>query len=398
MKDSSSVAILFLGHGSREENSNREFVSLVGAYAETKPSWKIEYAYVELAKPDLETALRNLSLDHSNIIILPLFLYTSGHIKNDIPLVLDKIKSEFPKHLYTIANSLGVHSKLVEIITDRAKKALSVNKEQQSKIGVIVVNRGSSDPDANSDFYKTVRLFQEGNSYSFVFPSFIGITSPLLPDSLEMAAKLRPEKLLVIPYFLFGGKLIQKIESLVESFSAKFPWIKTGLASYIGPDPELCSIIEERIQDAISGKSILPCDTCEYRAQLPGLSNKVGGLKALLWSLRHLETHNQAAPHEFPHRNLKKHIFVCENIDCASKGSAALIAKMRSILKDRGKQADYRISRSSCMGRCGEGPAVVVYPDGVWYQKVQIEDAEDLVNEHLLRDRLVSRLVDNIMQ
>ena len=59
---------------------------------------------------------------------------------------------------------------------------------------------------------------------------------------------------------------------------------------------------------------------------------------------------------------------------------------------------DFKISRSSCMGRCGEGPVVVVYPDGVWYQKVNVEDAEDLVSEHLLRDRLVSRLVDNIMQ
>jgi (2Fe-2S) ferredoxin len=50
------------------------------------------------------------------------------------------------------------------------------------------------------------------------------------------------------------------------------------------------------------------------------------------------------------------------------------------------------------MGRCGEGPTLAVYPDGVWYRGVQVSDAEDLVNEHLLADRLVARLVDNIMQ
>ena len=50
------------------------------------------------------------------------------------------------------------------------------------------------------------------------------------------------------------------------------------------------------------------------------------------------------------------------------------------------------------MGRCGEGPTVAVYPDGVWYRGVREEDAKDLVEEHLLGDRLVARLVDDIMQ
>jgi (2Fe-2S) ferredoxin len=50
------------------------------------------------------------------------------------------------------------------------------------------------------------------------------------------------------------------------------------------------------------------------------------------------------------------------------------------------------------MGRCGEGATVAVYPDGIWYRAVRESDADELVREHLLGDRLVSRLVDNIMQ
>jgi (2Fe-2S) ferredoxin len=50
------------------------------------------------------------------------------------------------------------------------------------------------------------------------------------------------------------------------------------------------------------------------------------------------------------------------------------------------------------MGRCGEGPTVAVYPDGIWYRAVRAADAGDLVTEHLLGDRLVSRLVDSVMQ
>jgi (2Fe-2S) ferredoxin len=50
------------------------------------------------------------------------------------------------------------------------------------------------------------------------------------------------------------------------------------------------------------------------------------------------------------------------------------------------------------MGRCGEGPTVAVYPDGVWYRGVNAADANELVDQHLVRDRLVARLIDGIMQ
>jgi sirohydrochlorin cobaltochelatase len=67
-------------------------------------------------------------------------------------------------------------------------------------------------------------------------------------------------------------------------------------------------------------------------------------------------------------------------------------------VKEAGRQQDIRITRTSCMGRCGEGPTVAVYPDGIWYRAVRESDASELVSDHLLNDRLVTRLVDNIMQ
>jgi (2Fe-2S) ferredoxin len=89
---------------------------------------------------------------------------------------------------------------------------------------------------------------------------------------------------------------------------------------------------------------------------------------------------------------------VCGNVDCADGGSIALIDSLRRLIKASGRQEDIRVTKTSCMGRCGEGPTVAVYPDGIWYRAVREADAGELVREHLLGDRLVSRLVDNIMQ
>lgn len=388
--------ILIVGHGSREASSGLEFETFVREYAQTRPEFSIRIAYVELAEPDLKTSLREFAKTHSKILILPLFLFASNHVKNDIPLILSDLKSEFPFHEFVSALPLNVHENIIKILNNRAKEIIPA--DVQSKTGVIVVGRGASDTDSNGEFYKAVRFFEEANSFLFVKPSFIGITKPLLHESLEMSAKLRPERILILPYFLFDGKLIQKISNIAADYAEKYPWIKIATARHFGPDPILYPILDERISAALSGKERLPCDNCEYRVSIPGLKNKVGGLNSLLWSMRHLETHTQAAPHEFPHRNLKKHIYVCENVDCASKGSISLINKIRSSIKKHGRQTDFRVSRSSCLGRCGEGPTVVVYPDGIWYQRVNESDAEELVAEHLFNDRLVSRLVDNIMQ
>lgn len=55
-----------------------------------------------------------------------------------------------------------------------------------------------------------------------------------------------------------------------------------------------------------------------------------------------------------------------------------------------------RISSSGCMGRCTEGPVLVIYPDGIWYRYQSQSDIDEIINEHLLANRLVSRLLVNI--
>jgi (2Fe-2S) ferredoxin len=260
------------------------------------------------------------------------------------------------------------------------------------------VGRGASDPDANGDFCKVVRLLAEGREFGWVLPCFIGIVRPRLEETVELIARARPNRIVVIPYLLFGGRLIAKIREQVDSFQARYPWIKTELTPHLGSHEHLFSVMDERLSQAMEGARPLPCDTCQYRVPVSAVTKQVGGLTALLWSLRHGFTHTQAMPHVHAHRPLSKHVLICGNADCADAGSITLIATLRRLLKTTGREKEIRVTKTSCMGRCGEGPTVAVYPDGVWYRGVKETDAQELIDEHLLSDRLVSRLVDNIMQ
>jgi len=391
------MGLLIVGHGSRDQNANAEFEALVAAYRMARPDIEVTHGYVELARPSLSTALRDLAQRADSVVVLPLFLFAAGHVKNDIPLALSQARQDFPTVRFTVANALGVHPNLVELAFERARRALEVARES-TKTAVIVVGRGSSDPDANGDFCKVVRLLAEGREIGWVMPCFIGVTRPMFEETVELVARARPERIVVVPYMLFAGRLITKIREQVEAFQARYPWIKTELAPHLGSDDRLLKLMDERLYEAMEGESPLPCDTCQYRVPVSAVTENVGGLKALLWSLRHGFTHAQAMPHVHAHRPLAKHVLVCGNADCADAGSITLIATLRRLLKETGRELDIRVTRTSCMGRCGEGPTVAVYPDGIWYRGVKETDAKELVEEHLLGDRLVSRLVDNIMQ
>lgn len=116
----------------------------------------------------------------------------------------------------------------MELAFEQARTALEGARES-AKTAVVVVGRGSSDPDANGDFCKVVCLLAEGREIGWVVPCFIGVTRPLFEETVELVARARPERIVVAPYFLFGGRLITKIREQVESFQSRYPWIKTEL-------------------------------------------------------------------------------------------------------------------------------------------------------------------------
>ncbi|MCC6477120.1 (2Fe-2S) ferredoxin domain-containing protein [bacterium] len=96
------------------------------------------------------------------------------------------------------------------------------------------------------------------------------------------------------------------------------------------------------------------------------------------------------------------HVFICENRRpeddpkgcCASKGSPELIPALRELIKQHGLTSKIRINSSGCLANCSRGSSVVVYPEGIWYSKVSMDDVAEIFHEHLLNGRPVTRLLD----
>lgn len=388
-------AIVLLGHGSREQQANADFEQLAQTLEAGWAPRTVVPAYVELAQPSLSSALDHVATLAERVVVLPCLLFAAGHVKNDLPLALSQARRASPHVEFLAGQALGVHPAMIEAALDRLRE---VQPAKKARTVIIVVGRGSSDPDANGDFTKLVRLISEGADSGWALPAFIGITRPSLEEALELAARTRPDELLVLPYFLFAGRLTAQLADKLAEFAKRHPWIATRLAPPLGLHRGLLRALDDRLHEAVAGISQLPCDNCQYRVPIAQVTNNVGGLKALLWSIRHMTTHSQAMPHIHAHRAMRKHVLVCGNADCASRGSVMLIGALRRLIKRAGHEQGIRITKTACMGRCGEGPTVAVYPDGIWYRAVTVADAPELVEEHFLNDRLVGRLIDAIMQ
>lgn len=98
----------------------------------------------------------------------------------------------------------------------------------------------------------------------------------------------------------------------------------------------------------------------------------------------------------------KKHIFICINqrpegsrVSCGEGHGLALVAAFKKLIKDKGLNTEIRAQKTGCLEACEAGPSIVIYPEGVFYGNVQLEDVEELVTEHLENNRVVDRLVMN---
>ena len=96
----------------------------------------------------------------------------------------------------------------------------------------------------------------------------------------------------------------------------------------------------------------------------------------------------------------QKHIFICINERqkdhpkgcCFHKGSAEVREKFKTELQKLGLTSMVRANNSGCLDACEFGPSVVVYPEGVWYGGVTVNDVDEIIQEHILKGNIVSRL------
>src|SRR5581483_9522489 len=194
----------------------------------------------------------------------------AGHGKGDIPAALARELRRHPGLSYRYGRPLGPHPVLQDLLEARIDAALAGAGRPGTH--VVLVGRGSTDPDANAEVAKVARLLWEGRGYDEVEFAFISLTGPSVPAALERARRLGARRVVVAPYFLFPGVLPDRVASQSREFARRHPQVAVAVAGLIGDCDELAGLVLERYREALAGDIRMNCDTCAYRVALPGFA------------------------------------------------------------------------------------------------------------------------------
>lgn len=254
--------VLVVGHGSRVQRSNADFENFIREFQKRIPERDVKISYVELAQPNFKNALEQASSESEKITVLPLFLLTAGHIKHDIINAVESARQKFPEVKFRVASALGVHDNMAQVVHKRLKESAVMLPKKNLKTSVLMIGRGSSDPDANSDFCKIVRLVEETMSYNRIAYCFIAVVRPKIEEVLKRLIQEKPDAVLIQPYLIFPGLLFERLTALVKQYAQAHPDISFQLASTLGEDEFIFDVFEKRLLDAKVAQEKALCESC----------------------------------------------------------------------------------------------------------------------------------------
>ncbi len=275
------LGVMLCGHGSRDTNAVKEFAVLAQHLKTSLPQYPVEFGYLEFATPIIRDGLNSLKAQGATrVLAIPGMLFAAGHAKNDIPSVLNtyaaanNLKIEYGKEL-------GIDPKMMRAAADRIQQAIdaATTKVPLHETLLMVVGRGASDPDANSNVTKVMRILWEGFGFGWAETCYSGVTFPLVQPGLSHAAKLGFKRIIVFPYFLFTGILVQRIYDATDEVAQVHPEIEFVKAPYLNDHPAVIETFVERIEQILTGDVAMNCQMCKYRTAVLGFEAEVAAVQ-----------------------------------------------------------------------------------------------------------------------
>ena len=263
------AAVMICGHGSRDGGAVAEFTAMVDALkADQLRDYDVESGFLEFARPILSEGMEKLrDRGHKTILALPGMLFAAGHVKNDLPSEVNGFAAAHPDVDVKFGRDLALDPKLLAAHGEEVPRAETC---------LVVVGRGTNDPDANSNVSKVARMLWEGMGFGWAEVCYSGVAHPRVPAGLTHAARLGYGRVVVFPYFLFTGILIRRIYDAVDAAAAAHPRISFLKAPYLKDHPLVLETFADRLREIEEGTGNMNCQLCKYRERILGYEQDQG--------------------------------------------------------------------------------------------------------------------------
>src|SRR5215469_8959897 len=271
------MAVLLCGHGSRDPEAIAEFELAAAALRPRLLQFDFATGYLEFARPTIREGLALLAARGARqILAIPGMLFAANHVKNDLPWEMNSFIAENPGIDVRFARDLGIDPKLLQAAAARIAAAISDSHTPRAETLLLVVGRGTNDPDANSNISKLARMLWEGMGLGWAEVAFSGVAHPRVDAALTRAARLGFRRIIVFPYFLFTGVLVKRIYAQTEEVARLFPEIEFVKALYLRDHSEVIDAFCDRVGEVREAQPAMNCQLCKYRTQIIGYEGDGG--------------------------------------------------------------------------------------------------------------------------
>ena len=268
------TGVLICGHGSRDDEAVREFELLAAALRPRFPDYDFATGYLEFAQPNIRDGLAELvARGARRIYAVPGMLFAASHVKNDLPWEMNSFIAANPGIDLRLGRDLAIDAKLINAAAHRVAAALPGDR---SDALLVVVGRGTNDPDANSNISKIARMLWEGLGFGWAEVAYSGVAHPRVDAALDRAARMGFRRIVVFPYFLFTGVLVKRIYAATDEAALRHPEIEFVKAGYLRDHPLLLDAFVERVAEIAEGNPVMNCQLCKYRTQIIGYEADAG--------------------------------------------------------------------------------------------------------------------------
>lgn len=262
--------LLLIGHGSRDAQGRQNLLDFAAAYQALDASRPVIPCFLELTEPTIQDGVdRCVEAGYTDISALPILLFAARHNKFDVTNELDRARQRHPQVRFHYGRHFGIAPEILELWRDRLTQldapAYNPRNIARQDTVLLFVGRGASDPDANGDVYKLARMVWEGSGYDTVETCFIGITHPRLEEGFRRARLYQPQRIIVLPYFLFTGVLMKKIQDIAAQQQEQHPDTEVVCLPEMGIHPQLLAIMRRREIETQTGSVAMNCEMCKFR-------------------------------------------------------------------------------------------------------------------------------------
>ncbi|MBN6057463.1 sirohydrochlorin chelatase [Nonomuraea sp. RK-328] len=274
--------LLLIGQGSNDDADSAEFGRFVHRLRcrLDQRAADVSGGYLERATPRLSESVASLvARGHHRLVALPLSLSRVGE---EWPAALEAEARRHPTLMYDYGRPLGPDPRVLALLAERLKDAATemprlrpleavggryrqlravdspVSDFQPGHVepgdtAVVLVGEGSTDPAANAEIHRVSRLFWETHAYDFmtVETAFVSVTPPGVPGGLERCRRLGAKRVIVVPYLLFAGGVLERVWAQALAYGAGHPDLDIRCAEVIGDCDTLADVVIDRYEEAL---------------------------------------------------------------------------------------------------------------------------------------------------